>query len=101
MHSLDRARLADALDAAADGEPTLDVLLQVNLTDDPGAEASRPTTSSRWQSTSPDATTLALRGVMAVAPLDETRTGGVRATARLRASACARSCPRRPGFRRG
>ncbi|HEY9307948.1 MAG TPA: YggS family pyridoxal phosphate-dependent enzyme, partial [Microbacterium sp.] len=37
VHSLDRARLADALDAAAEpGEPALDVLLQVNLTDDPG-----------------------------------------------------------------
>ena len=37
VHSVDRDRLADALHAAADdGDPTLDVLIQVNLTDDPG-----------------------------------------------------------------
>ncbi|WP_127820326.1 alanine racemase, partial [Microbacterium sp. CPCC 204701] len=35
VQSVDRARLADALHAAADDDPVLDVLLQVNLTDDP------------------------------------------------------------------
>jgi len=35
VHSVDRTRIADALDAAGDGDG-LDVLLQVNLTDDPG-----------------------------------------------------------------
>ena len=37
VHSVDRTKIADALDAAASGRsPALDVLLQVNLTDDPG-----------------------------------------------------------------
>lgn len=37
VHSLDRARLADAFEAAAGpGDPQLDVLIQVNLTDDAG-----------------------------------------------------------------
>ena len=36
VHSVDRIKIADALDAAAAADaPTLDVLLQVNLTDDP------------------------------------------------------------------
>lgn len=71
VHSVDRARLADALHRVADDERILDVLVQVNLTDDPG----------RGGSTAADAEALAehvlglgslrLRGVMAVAPLDE------------------------------
>jgi len=36
VHSVDREKLADALDRAGEGLPPLDVLVQVNLTDDPG-----------------------------------------------------------------
>jgi len=71
VHSVDRVRLADALHRAASDGRVLDVLVQVNLTDDAG----------RGGSTAGDAEALAehvlgldslrLRGVMAVAPLDE------------------------------
>ncbi|GAA2888656.1 YggS family pyridoxal phosphate-dependent enzyme [Microbacterium esteraromaticum] len=81
VHSVDRVKLADALHRADAGGEPLDVLVQVNLTDDLG----------RGGSTLFDAETLAehvlqlpslrLRGVMAVAPLDEEP---ARAFARLR-----------------
>jgi pyridoxal phosphate enzyme (YggS family) len=84
VHSVDRVRLADALHRAADDDRVLDVLVQVNLTDD----------ADRGGSTTADAETLAehvlsldtlrLRGVMAVAPLDEDPSS---AFARLRAVA--------------
>ena len=72
VHSVDRAKLADALSGAADADTApLDVLVQINLTADAG----------RGGTTEADAVALAehvagcpglrLRGVMAVAPLDE------------------------------
>ncbi|MDQ0612461.1 pyridoxal phosphate enzyme (YggS family) [Microbacterium sp. W4I4] len=71
VHSVDRARLADSLHRAATDDRSLDVLVQVNLTED----------ADRGGSTLADAEALAehvlgldslrLRGVMAVAPLDE------------------------------
>lgn len=74
VHSLDRARLADALHAArADGdESILDVLIQINLTDDPGRGGVQPdglTELAEYVAAS--CPSLRLRGVMAVAPLDE------------------------------
>jgi pyridoxal phosphate enzyme (YggS family) len=72
VHSVDRERLADALHAAdPDGVP-LDVLLQVNLTDDPQrggvAPAALPRLAEHVASACPS---LRVRGVMAVAPLGE------------------------------
>jgi pyridoxal phosphate enzyme (YggS family) len=72
VHSLDRARLADALDAAAEpGESALDVLLQVNLTDDPGRGGVAPADLEALAAHAAGLPTLRVRGVMAVAPLDE------------------------------
>ena len=72
VHSLDRARLADALDAAAEpGEPALDVLLQVNLTDDPGRGGVAPGDVESLAAHTAALPSLRVRGVMAVAPLDE------------------------------
>ncbi|WP_405372664.1 MULTISPECIES: YggS family pyridoxal phosphate-dependent enzyme [unclassified Microbacterium] len=74
VHSVDRIRLADALHAArpeGDEDP-LDVLLQINLTDDAGrggvAEADLPALAEHVAASCPS---LRLRGVMGVAPLDE------------------------------
>ncbi|GAA5204497.1 YggS family pyridoxal phosphate-dependent enzyme [Microbacterium jejuense] len=72
VHSLDRARLADALHAAAEpGEPVLDVLLQVNLTDDPGRGGVAPDDLVSLAEHTARLSSLRVRGVMAVAPLDE------------------------------
>ena len=72
VHSVDRPRIADALDAA--GEPdgsVLDVLLQVNLTADPGRGGVAPAGLPDLAEYVSGCRTLRLRGVMAVAPLDE------------------------------
>jgi uncharacterized pyridoxal phosphate-containing UPF0001 family protein len=72
VHSLDRARLADALDAAAGSEdPILDVLLQINLTDDPGRGGVAPGDLDRLAAHTAALASLRVRGVMAVAPLGE------------------------------
>ena len=72
VHSVDRARIADALDAAAtEDAPPLDVLLQVNLTDDPGRGGVAPVDLERLAQHVSGCRTLRLRGVMAVAPLGE------------------------------
>ncbi|MBW9120643.1 YggS family pyridoxal phosphate-dependent enzyme [Microbacterium trichothecenolyticum] len=72
VHSLDRTRLADALDAAAEpDDAVLDVLLQVNLTDDPGRGGVAPGDLEALASHSAALPSLRVRGVMAVAPLDE------------------------------
>ena len=72
VHSVDRIKIADALDAAAAaGGPTLDVLLQVNLTDDPKRGGVAPVELERLAEHTSGCRTLRLRGVMAVAPLDE------------------------------
>lgn len=85
VHSLDRARLADALDAAAAGPgDAVDVLLQVNLTDDPGRGGVRPDEAEALANHVLRRPSLRLRGVVAVAPLDEEPAA---AFARLRAVA--------------
>ncbi len=72
VHSVDRARIADALDAAGgEGVPDLDVLIQVNLTDDSGRGGIAPAEIERLAEQVSGCRTLRLRGVMAVAPLDE------------------------------
>lgn len=71
VHSVDRERLVDALDRAGEGLPTLDVLMQINLTDDPGRGGAAPDDIEALAERIATAETLALRGVMAVAPLDE------------------------------
>jgi len=84
VHSVDRDRLADALDRAGeeDGSPPLDILLQVNLTDDPGRGGVAPAGVAALAEHAAGRTTLRVRGVMAVAPLDEDPAS---AFARLRA----------------
>ncbi len=72
VHSVDRAKIADALDAAGSPDaPALDVLLQVNLTDDPARGGAAPEDLQRLTQHVGRCRTLRLRGVMAVAPLDE------------------------------
>ncbi|WP_439593093.1 YggS family pyridoxal phosphate-dependent enzyme [Microbacterium sp.] len=72
VHSVDRARLADVLDAAAPDEASvLDVLLQINLTDDPGRGGVAPAELEALAEHVDGCPTLRVRGVMAVAPLDE------------------------------
>jgi pyridoxal phosphate enzyme (YggS family) len=72
VHSVDRARLADALDAAGeDDSPPLDVLLQINLTDEPARGGVAPDGIEALAEHVTGCRTLRLRGVMAVAPLDE------------------------------
>lgn len=71
VHSVDRARLGDALDAAAEpGAPRLDVLLQVNLTDDAGRGGAEPGDLEALAAHTAALPTLRVRGIMAVAPLD-------------------------------
>ncbi|WOQ70471.1 YggS family pyridoxal phosphate-dependent enzyme [Microbacterium limosum] len=72
VHSVDRTRLADALDRAAEpGEGALDVLLQVNLTSDPARGGVAPSEAASLAEHIAGCRGLRLRGVMAVAPLDE------------------------------
>lgn len=69
VHSVDRDRLADALDAAEG--PRLDVLLQINLTDEVHRGGVRPDDAAALAEHVAGCASLRLRGVMAVAPLDE------------------------------
>ncbi|UIN29487.1 YggS family pyridoxal phosphate-dependent enzyme [Microbacterium binotii] len=72
VHTIDRARLADALQrAGGEGDAPLDVLVQVNLTDDPGRGGVAPGDLEALVEHVLGCDTLRLRGVMAVAPLDE------------------------------
>ena len=72
VHSVDRARFADALHRAADGEDdVLDVLVQINLTDDPGRGGAVPADASALAEHVLTLPSLRLCGVMGVAPLDE------------------------------
>ena len=72
VHSVDRAKIANALDSAGDdGDPALDVLLQVNLTDDAARGGVSPADLERLAEHVDGCRTLRLRGVMAVAPLGD------------------------------
>lgn len=71
VHSVDRVRLADALHRAAEGEDVLDVLVQVNLTEDQGRGGVAPAEAERLAEHILELPSLRLRGVMGVAPLDE------------------------------
>lgn len=71
VHSVDRIRLADALERAAAPGDALDVLAQVNLTDDPGRGGVAPAELEALAEHLAGLSSLRLRGVMAVAPLDE------------------------------
>lgn len=83
VHSVDRDRLAAALEAAG-GAEALDILLQVNLTDDPGRGGVAPADLDALTEAVAARTGLRIRGVMAVAPLDE---NPAQAFERLRAAA--------------
>lgn len=72
VHSVDRAKLADALSGAADaGASALDVLVQVNLTFDAGRGGTSESDVVALAEHVAGCSGLRLRGVMAVAPLDE------------------------------
>jgi pyridoxal phosphate enzyme (YggS family) len=71
VHSVDRDRFADALHKAADDDDLLDVLVQINLTDDQGRGGVVPADAVALAEHVLDLPSLRLRGVMAVAPLDE------------------------------
>ncbi|KTR86622.1 YggS family pyridoxal phosphate-dependent enzyme [Leucobacter chromiiresistens] len=68
IHSIDRERLVDAL---VDGDRVIDAFLQVNLTEDPARGGAAPEELERLAERVLEAPALRLRGVMAVAPLDE------------------------------
>lgn len=71
VHSLDRTKLADALDAASVDEVPLDVFLQVNLTSDPARGGVPPEGLPALAEHAAGCRGLRVRGVMAVAPLGE------------------------------
>lgn len=71
VHAVDRDRLVDALERAGEGMPLLDVFVQVNLTQDPERGGAWPDGVEALAERVAAAETLRLRGVMAVAPLDE------------------------------
>ncbi len=71
VHSVDRVKLAEALHRAAADLHPLDVLVQVNLTQDPGRGGVAPDEAGALAERILELDTLRLRGVMAVAPLDE------------------------------
>lgn len=71
VHSVDRTRIADALHRAADDERVLDVLVQVNLTGDAERGGSTLADAEKLAEHVLTLDSLRLRGVMAVAPLDE------------------------------
>ncbi|GAA1949193.1 YggS family pyridoxal phosphate-dependent enzyme [Microbacterium deminutum] len=72
VHSVDRIRIADALDAASsEGDLPLDVLLQVNLTADAARGGVAPDALESLAAHAAGCRSLRVRGVMAVAPLDE------------------------------
>ncbi|WP_102192710.1 YggS family pyridoxal phosphate-dependent enzyme [Microbacterium aurantiacum] len=71
VHSVDRERLADALHRAAEDDSVLDVLVQINLTGDAGRGGVEPDAAEALAEHVLGLGSLRLRGVMAVAPLDE------------------------------
>lgn len=71
VHSVDRVRLADALHAAGPDAAALDVLVQVNLTEDLDRGGVAPEGLEALAEHVLTLPSLRLRGIMAVAPLDE------------------------------
>ncbi|MGI6878431.1 YggS family pyridoxal phosphate-dependent enzyme [Microbacterium sp. gxy059] len=72
VHSVDRVRLVDALERAAEsGDAPLDVFAQVNLTDDPGRGGAAPADLEALAEAIVSSPSLRLVGTMAVAPLEE------------------------------
>jgi len=71
VHSVDRDRFADALHRVAADDDLLDVLVQINLTDDTGRGGVAPSEAGALAEHVMTLPSLRLRGVMAVAPLDE------------------------------
>lgn len=72
VHSVDRVKLADSLHRAAEGDDLLDVLVQINLTDEGGRGGAPPSEAEALAEHILALPSLRLRGVMGVAPLDET-----------------------------
>lgn len=71
VHCVDRVRLANSLHAAATDESTLDVLVQLNLTDDPARGGVHLGELDQLVEHVLTLSSLNLRGLMAVAPLPE------------------------------
>jgi pyridoxal phosphate enzyme (YggS family) len=82
IHSIDRERLVASLETAEVRQP-IEAFVQINLTDDPGRGGANPDEIERIAEAIMRTSTLALRGVMAVAPLPEEEESA-RAFARLR-----------------
>ncbi|MFT4235984.1 MAG: YggS family pyridoxal phosphate-dependent enzyme [Microbacterium sp.] len=70
VHSVDRDRIAQALERAARPDDHLDVLLQINLTEDAARGGAAPADILPLAERIAGSSVLRLRGVMAVAPLD-------------------------------
>ncbi|HWH25946.1 MAG TPA: YggS family pyridoxal phosphate-dependent enzyme [Pseudolysinimonas sp.] len=70
VHSVDRTSLVSALAARPGDARTVDVFLELNLTDDPGRGGVAPADAERLADAVLAAKGLRLRGVMAVAPLE-------------------------------
>lgn len=71
VHSVDRVKLADALERAAENDDVLDVLVQVNLSEDAGRGGIAADGAEQLADHILTLPSLRLRGVMGVAPLDE------------------------------
>lgn len=74
IHSIDRERLVEAFARTPDAAPEtapIDAFLQINMTDDPGRGGVDPTGIEALAERVLGAPALRLRGVMAVAPLEE------------------------------
>ncbi|WP_413320564.1 YggS family pyridoxal phosphate-dependent enzyme [Agrococcus sp. 1P02AA] len=73
LHSVDSVELVEALEGGEPGEqrPVRDALVQLNLTDDPARGGAAPDGLEPLAERIAASDALRLRGVMAVAPLDE------------------------------
>lgn len=71
LHSIDGEGLVEALEGGDDERPVRDALVQVNLTDDPARGGVAPDGVEALAERVAASPALRLRGLMAVAPLDE------------------------------